>query len=69
MSKVPKEIKIIAGGYEMTLGSPKIIERIMREWEAEHPGCSAEQMTSEEFAKRMMQAMYASAVKLQTGTA
>lgn len=64
-----KELKIIAGDHEMTLSSPEIVERIMREWEAEHPGCSAEQMTPEEFADRMMQAMRASAIKLPVGHA
>jgi uncharacterized SAM-dependent methyltransferase len=64
-----KEMKIIAGDYEMTFASVDMIERVYREWLAQHPGCTLRDLTPEEFSARMMQAMRASAVRLPVGHA
>lgn len=45
---------------ELQLG-PAMIEEVMREWEREHPGRDASEMTSKEFADRMMAKMFATA--------
>jgi len=41
--------------------SVEMIERVMREWEEEHPGQRAVEMSPEEFADRMMTEIKASA--------
>ena len=64
-----KEIKINAGDHQMTLASVDMIERVYREWLAQHPGCTLHDLTPEEFSARMMQAMRASAVRLPLGHA
>jgi hypothetical protein len=46
-------MKIVVGGIELSFG-PEMIERVLAEWEAEHPGCHALEMTPDEFARRMM---------------
>lgn len=36
---------------------PEMVEAVMKEFEADNPGLSADAMTSEEFADRMMKKM------------
>lgn len=55
-----KEMKFVFGNIEMSW-TPETVERVMRQWEAEHPGMSARDMGSEEFATRMMNELRASA--------
>ena len=45
------------------------IEEVMREWEREHPGRDATEMSSKEFADRVMAKMMDSATKIEGGTA
>jgi predicted secreted Zn-dependent protease len=47
--------------------SEDMVEAVMREWELEHPGRTAREMTSGEFADRMMEKVVASA-KFVPGT-
>jgi hypothetical protein len=41
--------------------SPEMVERVMREWQEEHPGVAIREMSSDEFARRMMIEVRASA--------
>lgn len=41
--------------------SPEMIEEVLSEWEAEHPGKNAREMSEDEFADRMMAKITASA--------
>jgi hypothetical protein len=49
--------------HEVTL-SEAMIERVLRQWRARHPGCTLRDLTAREFSRLMMQAMRASAVQL-----
>lgn len=69
VKQTPKVIEIVAGDHKMTM-TPLTIERVWKEWEAENPGKVANRdMPKEEFAKRCMDALYASARPMPTGTA
>lgn len=63
-----RELKFISGDHVLTL-SPELIERVYLEWKEQHPGSTPRDITSEEFSKRIVKAMVASAVKLRAGTA
>jgi hypothetical protein len=41
--------------------SPEMVEQVMSEWEAQHPGQSVRDMGGDEFANRMMIKIRASA--------
>lgn len=43
----------MAGQVELQIG-PTMIEEVMKDYEREHPGHDASEMTSTEFADRMM---------------
>lgn len=47
-------------GTEFQIG-PAMIEQVMKDFEAENPGRKAEEMTSKEFADRMMAKMKSTA--------
>lgn len=65
----PRVMEIYAGGHKMIF-TPATIERVCKEFEAENPGKIADRdMTSEEFSKRCMDAIYESARPMQTGNA
>lgn len=49
--------------------TPAMIEAVMTEWEAAHPGRNAREMTSKEFGDRMMEKIYASAELITKGNA
>ena len=44
---------------------PEDVEAVMREYEAENPGRTAQAMSSDEFANRFMKRMYANAQRVQ----
>jgi hypothetical protein len=47
-------------GVEISM-SPEMVEQVMSEWEAQHPGQSVRDMGADEFANRMMVKIRASA--------
>lgn len=55
-----KAMKFFGGGLELTI-SPELIEEVMREWEAEHPGLWARDMPPTEFSRRCIAKMVATA--------
>jgi acyl-CoA synthetase (AMP-forming)/AMP-acid ligase II len=56
--------RIIGGGVEVSF-SPEMIERVLTEWEEEHPGRNATRdMGADEFTRRMMAEIRASARRI-----
>jgi hypothetical protein len=64
----PRVLEIYAGDHKMIF-TPATIDRVCKEFEAENPGKTECDMTSEEFSKRCMEAIYESARLMQKGNA
>jgi hypothetical protein len=68
-AQTPRVMKIVAGGMEMTF-TPATVERVWKEWEEKNPGKrGATDMPQKDFADACMEALYAGARPLPTGSA
>ena len=60
-----KKIAFIFGDVTLTF-TPEDIEAVWKDWEAKHPGKSAQNMSSKDFADACMKRLYANAKPTRT---